>query len=161
MKIKTKLPLISISIGFICFLTGCGATQYQRSLYSDDEKISNQSDSYSYSNRIRNSDSKYKQNIKYSDFYGDDTVWIISSKEDSNLSLSYDNELSSGEFKAVLIDDNRNVQTLFSGSKSGQDNIKLSKGDYRLKVVGKNAQGQIHLSINEDNNIEISRQKES
>ncbi|MDT8717645.1 hypothetical protein IAI10_13315 [Clostridium sp. 19966] len=61
----------------------------------------------------------------------------------------------------MLIDSNMNVEVLFSGSKEDKKAIKLSKGDYRLKIVGKNAKGQLQLYINKDSNIEISKQEES
>ncbi|WP_252217179.1 hypothetical protein [Clostridium sp. VAP41] len=48
------------------------------------------------------------------------------------------------------------IKTILEGIEEGSETIKLLKEEYRIKIVGKNAEGNIKLSINENKNVEIT-----
>lgn len=154
MKLKNKLLLCACLL-FLVSVTGCGVSEKHQKAYDDVEQIAQQGDSYSYGNRLCSEQSNDKFNLKYDGFSGTDTIWILESKEDGEITVNYDSTINNGEFKVVLAyPDKKEVENILEGTEQGKKTIKLKKGECRLKLVGKNADGDLKISLTETKNIE-------
>jgi hypothetical protein len=151
-------------ISFLCLaitLTGCsGVSNKQRNLYTNDESIAQEGDTYSYLSRISSNDSNEKNNkieLQFSKFYGSDTLLNIVSREKQKLELNFISEITKGKFKAVLITPAEEVLVIFEGSGEGTKIIDVNEGKYRFKIVGQDAGGKMQLEIKENINIELEK----
>ena len=158
MKLQNKSVFCICLLFLIGTIIICGVVFAKNNIYNNNEKIVKYDYSYNYTNRIgegENSDDKI--DIKYSGFYGTDTIWILESKEESEITFNYDSTVNSGDFKAVLINPQKEVKNILEGTGQGNKTMKLAKGKYKFKLVGRNAEGQVKISINKNNNIEITK----
>lgn len=154
MNLKNKL-LLCVCLLFLVSVTGCGISNNHQNVYNSIEEIAQQGDSYTYGNRLCNEQSNDKLNLKYDGFSGTDTIWILESKEDGEITVDYDSTIDKGDFKVVLAyPDSKEVENIFEGTERGNKTIKLKKGESRLKLVGKNAAGDLKISLTEPKNIE-------
>ena len=145
-----KLFVISILILFLSLtfiFAGCSkVSSYQESIYSDESKIINEADSYSY--LIRTGSTKDNiSTVGFKTFNGMETIWTIDTEEEGTLTIEYNTVINQGKFKLVLIDSNNNVQTIVEQDGSGTASIELKKGKSRLKIVGVDAQGEIQATL--------------
>lgn len=155
MKLRNKLLLGLCLLFLLGTLSGCNADSEKDDMYSNNNKISPDVDSYSYVRRSESS-SKNHINVKYGKFSGTDTIWIIESNGGSEITFNYDSKVDSGDFKGVLITPEKQVETVLEGVGKGEKTIKLSEGEYRFKFVGKKAKGKIDISIEEDDDAKIT-----
>ena len=156
MKLKNKILLCICILFVIGIIINCGVFVSKNNIYNNNEKIVKEDYSYNYTNSIGES-SNDKMDMKYSGFYGTDTIWIIEAKEESEITFNCDSTVNSGDFKAVLINSKGEIENISEGADHGYKTIKLAKGKYKFKLVGRNAEGQVKISINKNNNIEISK----
>lgn len=157
LKLKNKV-LFCICLLFLIGNIICGVVFAKNNIYNNNDKIVEYDYSYNYINRIGEGEkSNDKIDIKYSGFYGTDTIWILESKEESEITFNYDSKVNSGDFKAVLINPQKEVKNILEGTEEGSKTIKLAKGKYKFKLVGRNAEGKINISIDENKNVEISK----
>lgn len=156
-----KNMLLGIFIIFlISFIEGCNMS-YNRNtvygnIYNDNDKISQISENHIYTTASTTKDSDRNLSLKYSGFLGVDAIWSINSKEDGEITLDYDSKVNSGDFKVVLVYPNKDIENILVGADSGSKTIKLSKGEYVLKIVGNNANGNVKLTIIQSKNAEIA-----
>lgn len=121
------------------------AGTYQKSIYDDNSKIIAESDSYSYLDRIDEStDEKLK--LKFI-LTGMESVYKIEAKEEEVININYDANISSGKFKVVLVTPEDKVITLLEGSGSDSKEVKINKGENRIKIVGSNTKGSVEISL--------------
>jgi hypothetical protein len=151
-KVVISLLLISLML----YLTGCSVSDYQKSIYDDDSKIASQADSYNFRSRSGNT-SNEKTEVKFGAFYGADTLWTINANKDSVLTVEYDVKLEKGDFKVVLIDPDNKIIAIVSGQKAGEQEVKVKSGNSRIKIVGKNAKGQVKINITGNKDLKIKR----
>ncbi|WP_162297101.1 hypothetical protein [Sporolactobacillus pectinivorans] len=59
-------------------------------------------------------------------------------------------------FKTVLIHPDKRITTLIIGNQQGDRTTTLIKGKYVVKMVGRNAEGQVNISVSE--NAKISKE---
>jgi hypothetical protein len=151
-------------ISFLCIvitLAGCsGISSKQENIYTNDEQIVAEGDTYSYLSRIGSKDSidNINQiNLQFSKFYGSDTLWNIICKGKQKLELNFISEITRGMFKAVLITPAEEVLVIFEGSDDGTKSIDIDEGKYRFKIVGQGAGGRIQIGIEENTNIELEK----
>lgn len=148
------------SIFFICiFLVVFSAiilifSSCSKDIYNDDKKIAEQGDSYSYGDKIGSQKSNNDLDLKFSGFSGYDTILILKVSEDSTITLNYDLNIKSGNFKLVKVSPDKHIENILEESATGNKNIELKKGEYRFKIVGKSSKGQIKISFNDTKNIE-------
>lgn len=126
----------------------------EKNVYNDDKKIAEQGDSYSYGDKIGSQNSNNDLDLKFRDFSGYDTILILKVSEDSSITLNYDLNIKSGDFKLVMVSTDKHIENILEESATGNKNIELKKGEYRFKIVGKSAKGQIKISFNDTKNIE-------
>lgn len=154
MKLKNKVLLGICLLLLMCTFTGCDMDNEKGDIYNDNERISRDGDSYSYMRRSQSSSNNHIT-IKYGKFSGTDTIWIIESKGDSEITFDYDSQVESGDFKGVLITPEKEVETVLEGTDDGEKTIKLTEGKYRFKFVGSKAKGKIEISIEESENVKV------
>lgn len=168
MKVKNKV-FVGISIVFlISIVNGCGVIvkneKHDNSKkieeYNDNSKIEQNREDYTFIDRSRSMNSNNKIDCKYSGFSGIWTIWILNVKEDSDVTINYDSKVNSGDCKLVLVKPETDIQNIVEGTGQGNKSTRLTKGEYRIKSVGKNAEGEINLSINENENIETTKADE-
>lgn len=156
LKLRNKILLFIGILILLDIIVSCVFNVWQKNIYNNNKKIAQQGDDYTYS-RTSSENSNDKIDWNYSDFSGDDTVWILNSKEDCEITINYHSTVDNGKFKVVLANPKKEeVEDILEGTEEGNKTIKLSKEEYRIKIVGKNAEGQIKLSINENKNVEIT-----
>jgi len=145
-KLKSKF-LLSLYLFLIILIgSGCGVSQDKKNIYSNNDIITQEADSFSFKTRKDTGNSKDEVNIKYNGFYGADTIWVIESENDEEIILKYNSNVKSGEFKVVLINPKKEIENILVGSQQGDKTIKLTKGKYVIKIVGRNAKGEINIT---------------
>ena len=120
MKLKNKILLCICLLFLIGIIINCGVVFAKNNIYNNNEKIVEEDYSYNYTNRIgEGENSNDKIDIKYSGFYGTDTIWILESKEESEITFNYDSTVNSGGFKAVLISPQKEIENILEGTEQG------------------------------------------
>lgn len=157
MKLKNNLLLCICLLFIVVIISGCEVSQDKKNIYDDNDRIAQQGDSFAYATRTDIEDSNDKIDVKYSEFYGTDTIWDLDSKEDGEITIKYDSAVNSGDFKVVLINSKNEIDNILIKNQQGEKTIKLSQGKYIFKIVGRNAKGEIKVSINKSQNVEITK----
>jgi len=158
LKLRNKVILFICLLLLIGIIFGYSTCDERKNIYNNNDKIVQDWDSYSYmyNSRTWTGNSRDKINIKYSGFSGYDTIFISESKEDGEVTFNFDSIVNSGDFKAVLINPQKEIENILEGTEQGSKTLKLAKGKYRFKIVGRNAKGEINISINKNNNVVIT-----
>lgn len=157
MKLGNKFLLCVCLLLSIVIISGCEISQDKKDIYNDNNKIVQEGDSFSYRTRTDKEDSNDKIDVKYSDFSGTETIWALESKEDGEIIFKYNSTVNSGDFKAVLINPKKEIEIILTGNQQGDKVVKLTKGKYIFKIVGRNAKGETKISINKNQNVEITK----
>lgn len=146
-----------VCLGLLVLLSitnGCSVNEEAKKVYDDDSIIAKESDTYSlgpYSSTRTNN----RFDLNYSRFNGSYTLFYLESEESAEVRIDYDSKVDSGNFKAVLIDPDKELQNLLSGNENGSIILSLEKGTSRFKIVGKDANGEINISIDTDQDVAI------
>ncbi len=151
---KNYIILIMVIL-FTMTITGCSSVlNYQRSIFNEESKIIKSGDSHSYKDRI-GSVREDEIDIKFSSFSGTDTIWKVLVEEDVDIVLDFKSVIDKGEFKVVLITPNDEIVNIINGTEERRQTILLKKGTNRIKLVGKEAKGEIKMNIDGDSNIKV------
>lgn len=157
MKLRKKILLFICLLIILDIIISFGFNIWQKNIYNNNYKLVQQGDSYTYKNKIGPQNSSNEIDLKYSGFSGDDTIWILNAHKDGEITLNYNSTVNSGDFKLVLINSQKEIENILEGTEQGDKTIKLTKGECRLKIVGRNAEGEVKLSINDESkNTDIS-----
>ncbi len=138
------LIIISFIVSGLFFQTMFSNNTYD-DIYDNNNIITSIADSYAYRNRIgKNKNNETKPSFHLS---GMETLWEIKSDDETSILVDYFSQVKKGKLKLVIIQPDDIVQTIFEGS--GEDKVKVSlkKERNRIKVVGKNAKGEINFRI--------------
>lgn len=148
-----KKWLLLVSVIFALAAGGCSG-EYMESIYGNDSKIAEESDTY---NRV-----KFIQNIKNNKctvnagkMEGMYTIWNCKAPDDTEMDIVYDISVEKGKFKLVLITPDDTVETVVEvTAKAGEENsetkLELKKGKNRMKAVaGKDTKFKMELSVSE------------
>jgi len=128
------------------FLLNYQTDNTQKKVYNDDSFISQESDSFSYTDYDQSSEDK-ALDLKFGTFYGSDTFYNINVSKEGTATVKYDTAVEKGRFKIVLISPERKLTTLAEGSGQGSKEVKLVRGKYVIKLVGDNAAGRVRMSV--------------
>lgn len=128
------------------------AGDYQKSIYNDNSKIVNSADSYTFLTNTNDINGNTLTE-SFNKFTGMVTVYDLKTNEDSTIKVDFKTDISSGNFKIVLIDPNDNVTDILEKSASVNKEIELPSGKSRIKIVGYNAKGNINLTVSSDNDV--------
>lgn len=159
MNIKNKLALAICIVFLFSTISGCRVSNNKKntygSTYNDNEKIAQQSESHTHTTYNISNNSNNSIEFQYGGFFGVDTIWILKSVDDEEITLDYYSDVNSGDFKAVLVNPKGEIENILEGTDKGNKTIKLTKGEYRFKLVGNDANGKVKLSIAQNKNVEI------
>lgn len=152
---KTLIIIGSCLVFFIVMFNSCeiGPKKY---IYDNQYRIVNPKDINSYISKSGKGYSNKKFTIDYISFTGRDTIWNFEVNKNSEIIFKYNSEVYSGDFKVVMVSDEKKIENIFQGSVVGEKTFKLDKGNYVLKIVGRNANGHIQTSISENENIKVT-----
>lgn len=143
-----KIHIFLILIIAFVMLVGCEGkldTQ-QKSIYDDNNKIVTSSDSFNETD-AKKSISNGKIEETFGDFYGIRTLADITSPGDNeSITINYSSNISKGNFKVVLVTPDNKVTEIKDINSKGEE-IKLSKGTTKIRIVGKDAVGNYSFNI--------------
>lgn len=127
-------------------------------IYNNNDEIVQEDNNYTYVICERNINNNEIE-MKYSGFNGIDTFYFLEVKEDTEITLDYDSTVDNGKFKAVLINPKNEVEAVLEGTEQSSKTIKLTKGKYRFRNVGANAEGKVRISVNSNSDVIITKDK--
>ncbi|MGF7056907.1 hypothetical protein [Brassicibacter mesophilus] len=145
---KRLIVVCCTIITLLC--TGCGIN-YMSSLYSNDSKISSDTNSFNLDNEEQSIDGQ--EYIGKLEFEGMDTIWRYNAENDMDIKLSYLLSVNKGKAKLVLINSAGELETLVENKDNIIQNdmetitVPLKKGENRIKIVALN-KAQIELKFN-------------
>jgi hypothetical protein len=147
----------------ILLSTGCGAN-YMSSLYSKDDKIASDTNSFTLDKKEQAVDGQaYSGKLK---FEGMDTIWEYNAEDDIEIELSYLLLVKKGKAKLVLINPVGELETIVKNEDNSiqedMETIKVSlkKGENRIKLVAADkAEIELKLNVSEGelNNVGFDR----
>lgn len=139
--------------GLVVFLLlgACNGLSYDPALFSDDQWISQEGDTYSYVQRsMQHSGTGQTRGLAlaFSGFYGKHSVWMIDAAADAMLTVETDIAAGlRGQYKVCLVDPDRQVRILSDRSGTQQHEIQLEPGRYYVVLVGMDASGSLAMSL--------------
>ena len=138
----------------ISVLTGCINDPAYKGIYTSDQQIIKQADSWSYGSSVGPITAE-GTTLSYKDFSGMDTFWRLEVSENSTLTIDYSSVVNGGQFKLVLITPDNTVSTVFE---QGQDSktLNLPAGKSRIKIVGLKASGELNVSLQPGPSVTIT-----
>ncbi|MHB1150704.1 MAG: hypothetical protein ACYC00_00155 [Eubacteriales bacterium] len=154
-KCNIKKPaLLCIVFIFTSCLLGCGIDADKKDIYDNDIYIAQEGDIFSFYNRVGEEDEK-QIDIKYSGFYGAQTIWVIQTEENSEINLSFHSIVKSGKFKIVLITPEQDLISITEQDNNGTFKINVAPGKYKIKIIGKNASGNLQIGLCENKSNKV------
>lgn len=135
-------------------LSGCTHFNYDIDLYSDEEWIAGEGDTYSYVRRTMEITSG-DLDLSFSGFYGKHTVWRIDASIDGVLPVDIliQGDLN-GLYKICLISPDKEVTVAAQGAGSFYRNLPVSPGRQYITLVGHNASGKVVVRLGTDEILE-------
>ena len=141
------LPVLAVFL----LLGACNGLSYDPALFSDNEWISQEGDTYSYVRRSMQHSGEGQIRelvISFSGFHGKHSVWMIDAASDTTMTVT--TELASGlkgQYKVCLVDPDRQVRILADRSGTQQHEIQLEHGRYYVLLVGMDASGTLAMRL--------------
>lgn len=133
-----------------------------KSNFENNAFISKVNDSSSYKLRMSEKsfkiiDSVVKSSfiVDYQNFNGTETIWDINVREKGVINLYFSAKISDGRIKGVLINPNNIVSHVFSQDIRDGIAISLSKGNYRIKLVGEDFYGKSTMTLIGEGDIDV------
>lgn len=158
-RLKIMLGCIMlVGIGLIIFawnkpLSFISINRYQQ-IYENNKLIVAQGDTYSFVNKQGKSEDN-KTDLSFT-FEGTDTIWNIKADVDSQMSIDYDANIKSGDFKVVLIDPEDELEIILEGTSKGTKRFNLPKGESRIKMVGRDSEGHLTMTVSSEDKVVFS-----
>lgn len=147
-----KYKYIVAIIVFAIVLGGC-SKNHITSIYSDNEKISSNTNSFNLDIEQQNIEGQ-KFNGVIKKIEGMDTIWTYESDKDMELDMTYLLNVISGKVKLVLISSDSSVTNLIETTKESDvidyatNTLRIKKGLNRIKIVAdKNTSLEFDISI--------------
>ncbi|MDY0289688.1 MAG: hypothetical protein RBR15_12755 [Sphaerochaeta sp.] len=131
-----------------CSLNICGYTQgYQREQLGDAHWIAQQGDTYTFGRR-EGSVEESGAAIRFSRFFGRETLWTIDVQHEGYLHLGCSLIKQQGPFEVVLVEQGTDrVIRLASGQGSVEKEVLLEKGTHLIKILGYDAAGKLAITL--------------
>ncbi|MDU1315414.1 MAG: hypothetical protein E6940_15435 [Clostridium septicum] len=133
-------------------LGGC-SKNHMTSIYSDNEKISSNTNSFNLYIEKQNIEGR-KFNGVIKKIEGMDTIWTYESDKDMELDMTYLLNVISGKVKLVLIEPDSSVTNIIEATKESDvidyatNILRIKKGLNRIKIVAdKNTSLEFDISI--------------
>jgi len=149
--------LVCVCLLFVTVLFGCTAGQDKQKIFDDNAAIIQDGDSYTFVNRTGSTDSDEAIALTYTGFSGLQTIWTMEVSATSEVDFEFNSTVDSGDFTVVLVTPEKAVVTLLTGTQQGTATQELTPGKYAVKLVGRNADGQLRLSLTPGLNVSLSK----
>lgn len=158
----SKKVLVIIFMMIVSFLlTGCNLNDPKLLIFDDDSLIAETADTYTYSVRNESNANFANQfDLSYRGFTGRETIFTLTATEKTAVTLDYLSEVSSGQFKLVIVTSENKVFSLINGSDEETKEIALEAGTYMIKLVGKTAFGTLSLTLTDIDKVTIIKTEE-
>lgn len=141
----------------ILLLNGCTNNNViQEEVYSNNDRLARQADTFSYSDSKKIQQSTEQLSLEFAIFTGVNTMWKISTDEEMELELQINQNLDSGEFKTIVVSQDKEVSVLCEGNQSQMSSIQLQPNkEYRIKIVGSQAKGNVDITLKPQQGVHI------
>lgn len=125
-----------------------------------DLKITMDFNSYKYEeiNKLESKDSNYYS--EFGNFSGVDTIFNIKCECNTFLEYDYQLELKEGEFKVVLVTEDKKIVELIKDSGKADAKLELDKGNYRIRFVGEDADCNIKIKLTKNDCLKVENKIE-
>lgn len=149
------IRLLALTAALTLLLGGCGrAKEMQLAMYDGGDEVLMAADSFSYKNHlvtrtVGSDDAVYSGSFDL--FTGAETLWdSLKIPFSGELTLSGSAEIKSGRFKLVLVSED-DAETFYDAEDGGEFSLTadLSSGRWRIKAVGREAEGSFTISASE------------
>ncbi len=148
---------------FSILLSSCNfKREKNQSNFENNSFIIQQNDGASYKGRfsekslkIIDSVTKSSFIVNYDTFNGTETIWNIDVIDKGEIVLYFSSKTNDGKIKGVLISPKNIVSHVFSGNIKDGVIIGLSKGNYRIKLVGEDFYGKAKITLIGKGNINV------
>jgi outer membrane lipoprotein-sorting protein len=158
---KIVLAFILLSLFIISGCTFRSTKVVQEDVYTNNDRLMQQSDTFSYSNSSKNSRLEKELSLEFIMFSGVNTLWVVSSDTEQELKIDIDQQISDGKFKTIVVSDDkktREINVLNEGSSQGMSaSISIKPNTkYYIKIVGSQAKGNIKMELSSENDIHLT-----
>jgi len=153
---KRMLGLVCLNLFLAAVLFGCGAGSDKQKIFDDEAGITQDGDTYTFVNRTGSTNSDEDVALAYTGFSGVQTIWIIEVSAASEVDFEFNSTVDDGDFKVVLVTPDKEIVTLLTGTQQGTATQELTQGKYAVKLLGRNADGQINLSLTPGPNVNLA-----
>lgn len=144
-------------------LSGCtfnSTKVVQEDVYTNNDRLVQQSDTFSYSNSEKKSRSEKELSLEFIMFSGVNTLWEVSSDTEQELKIDIDQQISDGKFKIIVVshdNENNKINVLSEGSQAETASITLKPTtEYRIKIVGSKAKGNIKMELSSEQDVHLT-----
>lgn len=157
---KIVLAFILLSLFIISGCTFRSTKVVQEDVYTNNDRLMQQSDMFSYSNSSKNSRSEKELSLEFIRFSGVNTLWVVSSDTEQELKIDIDQQISDGKFKTIVVshdNENNKINVMSEGSQAKTASITLKPStEYRIKIVGSKAKGNIKMELSSEHDIHFT-----
>lgn len=137
-------PVIFVIILSLYLLLSQDIEEEKKEVFENHERIMQEADTYYFRKRMAENDAD-RICLEFEKFYGVQTLWVIGVGESSEIALNYRLSVKGGKFKVVLLTPEGELLKVAEQDGEGTFSVPASKGEYRVKMVGKNADGIIEI----------------
>ena len=148
---KKLMQLFCLAFSLALILSTCG-----NSPYNDNSLILSDEDSYTYQKCVDTGSTDTSLKRDFQGFNGKDTIWTLDTAEDASISLDISANLSSGNFKVLLVSEDNDITTLLEGDDTQNTSVDLDNGTARIILVGDHASGSCEITLSETNNVSVA-----
>ena len=143
-------------IGFLCLvsiiafsLIGCGT--FNKDFYEDESELSRRGDTFFFSNENSKSTNLTVES-EFRKFIGYETkAYIKKTNEKGSLLIKYKIDIDEGRIKIIVVSPSKNIIETIEDVNEGEVEVSLiEEGNYSIKVVGENANGDYLIELNGD-----------
>lgn len=155
-----------VVFGFILLslfiISGCrfnSTKVVQEDVYTNNDRLVQQSDTFSYTNSAKKSRSEKELSLEFNTFTGVNTLWMVSSDTEQELKIDIDQQINDGKFKTIVVSDDketREINVLNEGSQAKSASISIEPNtEYYIKIVGSQAKGNIKMELSSEHDIHL------
>lgn len=145
---RRLLTWMMFGIIMMSTLTGCNTlTAVQKHAIENDRYVVRDSDSYRFTFR-QSRRSPESCDLSFRLFYGVYTLYKLDIKDNEPVTIDFESIETSGQFKTVIVTPEKEILPLAEGNDKGKVSLDLPGGTYKIKIVGKDAQGSLAINLN-------------
>lgn len=146
MSLKFRIGSVILLLITVGSLVGCSATQNKMSIYSNEERLIETEDNYTFVHKTGKITAK-EGAVKFRGFTGLYSAWHLTSDSDRPLKIKITGRVKFGNFKLIHVTAGNKVETIWKGGKETEVTVSVPKGSSTLKWVGQKATGKITITL--------------